>query len=1245
MTGVLRRRALLIGNEHYLDHRFAPLPSVRADVSLLGQVLSNRQIGAFTEVRPVADCTAERMCNEIGEFLESCDEDELALVYISGHGTRLVQSNGEFQFIATDSDFDNVATTAVGAGFVNTQLEQCVAPQKLLMIDCCRSGGFALGLRTDDRTAKGGIESRERAPVEGRGVFVLSSSRADEDSFAGSPDAAVISPSVFTGEIVEALRKGDAAKPETGEVTVDDLFDYVNQRMRARAAQVPVKSAVLVDDRIVIASRPQGPPTLTSVPRHTAGDSAPEPGEVKTPPQPTWHQLFAYYRRCLSTGHSTMPTLSVDDHGVSHVCLVGSEKFLSGSLDADHRVAVPAEAVHLVDQATAADDELWAGYPAVVLQNQTRSRKRTRRRFAPLLVRRVEVVPAEHGVRLEPTGPVVVHPGLIEERLGEGTANAFNEQYRPTWHAGQHALMANDIGKVLTQELEIECVQKLRPDQLADHIDADIPQDGARNAAVLFRVPRSGSPTTKLLDDFDSIEQQVDKIQGTALAALSPKPMERAAHQAETRPFQLATPLPCNEAQEAVLRSAMSQRLTIATGPPGTGKSQLVTNLVATAVTNNQTILVASTNNQAVDEVWDRCRKLSPGSIIRTGNVEYRKATDESLRSLLKAPVPEGTPATTAMALRHAGQLLSTQRVLLHDIAELELALLNAGRARELHAARLRLPVADLTSRLARTHPGSVARKAKRVSRARLFPATRQGRLLRRWGIPESDLPAAERCLALAEFALAEDHWRALRGRIDNVPEDAELLNGFRAAEYAVREASMTSLDHAVRSNASRGHRAIADLVDANADGRAWRAIKAALPVVPAWAVSTLSARYFTPAPALFDLVVIDEASQCSIPQILPLLFRARRALIIGDPMQLPHIAELDADEEARAARSSDVSLAWLESHRMSYRRHSAFRAGERAAGGHLLLDEHFRCHPSIAELVNGLFYNGQLTVMTDIRGRPTIADRAPIHWAHVAGAAEQPMSGKSWINRAEVNMVVTAVEFLLEPGRMAEGTTVGVVTPFKAQADIIRQRLGQGFEHVRVGTVHTFQGGECDIMFYSLVAAPEMPSGSIKWIDDQLNLWNVAITRARSHLVMVGNRDLWSRRRIGAALLDSAGNGAEPTGDTIFDDLYDRLFDLAGRRPGSKVELQEIVCGHRTDAVIHWDDDSKTAIMVDTGVADGRDHARHLRLMLTRRELREDSADRIASIRLPAWRLYDADRDGDGAAGPGEKSARRGRW
>lgn len=1230
MNRPIRRRALLLGVENYADNRFAPLPSIRADLSLLGQALLHRHIGAFTEVRPVIDCTAERMCTEIVEFLGSCDEDELALLYISGHGTRLVQVNSEFHFITTDTDFDKVAATAVGAQFVNDALESCPAPQKVLMIDCCQSGGFAVGLRAADRddgaTAKGGTAPAPSPVLRSNGVFVLSSSRATEASFAGSPESTVITPSLFTGAVVETLVNGDAARPETGEVTVDDLFEYVNQRLRVDAKQVPVKSAVQVDDRIVIASRPQGPATLTPVPRHADTGTVPEVVPTKDT-RPTWPQLLDYYRRCLTTGHSEFSILSVAEHGESYVCLRGSEFFLSGTVEDDHRVPVPDEAREFVDDVTAADDELWAGYPAVVLQSGQNSKNGARHRFAPLLLRKVEVVQTADGTRLEPTGRVIAHPELIEICLGKDTAADFNAAYRPTWHARQPAAMANDIGKLLEFDLGLACVQPLRPSQLAEYIDVDTPNEGARNVAVLCRVPNGPSPVSKLLDDFDDLVEQTDRIPDTALSALDPEKLHRAS-ETDTS-FQLVTPLQCNEAQEAVIRSAMRNRLTVATGPPGTGKSQLVTNLVATALANNSTVLVASTNNRAVDEVWDRCERLASGSLVRTGSRLYRSGTSEALRGLLAARAAEWNPATAMAALRQAEYAHRAQRDLLATTGELEHRLLTTGRAREDSARNLGVSVVDLLSRLEQKPLEAAAREANRAVRARFFARYRRARLLRRWEIPvENDNALADRCAALAGFFEAEKAWRIARARLEELPDDTELSKRLHTAESGLRHASEVALETCTRTAALQGRGRIIDLIEATEDGRAWRAVRAALPYVRGWAVSTLSARYFPPTPALFDLVVIDEASQCAIPQILPLLFRARRAVIIGDPMQLPHIAEIGPEQEIHSAHEAGFGLGWLETNRMSYRRHSAFRACERAAGGHLLLDEHFRCHPKIAELVNGLFYDGRLTVLTDIRGRPTITNRDAIHWTHVEGNAEQPRSGKSWINRAEAGKVVEAVKFLLPPGgAAADQPSIGVVTPFKAQADMIRSELGEGFEHVRIGTVHTFQGGECDFIFYSLVAAPNMPRGSIEWIDRQLNLWNVAITRARSHLIVVGDRALWAERQIGAALLDAAGNTQEdPGAGTAPDELQDRLFTLLGGA-GGRVTLRREVRGHLTDAVVENSAGVETAVVLDRGMREGEDPARHLRLMLRHRDIRVDPEHPTGAVRIPAWTLYHSGR------------------
>ncbi|MEV0403005.1 AAA domain-containing protein [Actinoallomurus sp. NPDC050550] len=1229
MTRLTRRRALLIGNENYDDGRFARLPSTQADIWQLKQVLEHRNIGAFLDVRSVADLSAEEMQVEIGTFLEGCDEDELALLYISGHGTRLVQSGGEFFFIAKDTDFERVAETGVSAGFVNEVLEQCVAPQKVVMIDCCRSGGFAVGLRTSDR--QHAAKSGEKAPLTSRGVYVLSSSRAGEDSYAGAETLDGVQPSAFTAEVVEALRTGKVGKDGTGDVSVDALFEYVNRHMRAgQSKQIPVKSAYGVDDIIVMAGCPLGAaPRLVPLTRKPAGPTAPAGSQAPkaTRSQPTWSDLLGYYRECVLSDQAEPSLMSVTDYGTSYVCLTGSERFLSGDLDNDHCATVPPEAAALIQAAEEQDAELWTGYPAVVLHRTRSGRQERTPRFAPMLMRRVEAVYEEGVVRLKPYGPVLPHPDLARQRLGAEGADELADTYQPTWHAGQHDRMAVDIRNLLTQEYELPNVQELEPDRLADRIDVDTPTDGARNAAVLFLTPRDPDVMTRgLLRDFADIAKKTEKIKVTALAALSPNPAERAEPSPERAPetVRLVTPLPCNEAQSAVLRAAMTRRLTVATGPPGTGKSQLVANLVATAVAAGQRVLVASTNNDAVDEVCRRCEGLTPGSIVRTGSSRHREIELAALNKLRAATVPERNVETARAHLDVVTEDLERERERLAYTARTERTLRQAGQAREEHAARLRLPVPDLAARLESVrHLDGLVRKAERAASARLLGEWRRGRLLRRYGIPPHPGATADACAALAGFADAEMTWQAERRQMAVGPDDHGLATSLATAESATRAASAALLDSAVRSAARNGKQLIDGLVRArDADGSDWPAVRAVLPAVRGWAVTSLSARRFPSDPALFDLVIIDEASQCAIPHVLPLLFRARRALIIGDLMQLAHITTIGSEREGLIRREAGLRSAWLEKYRLTFRRHSAFHAAERAAGGSLLLDEHFRCDPQIAAFANHQFYDGQLVVLTDVRNRPSLPERPAIVWSNVEGNAARPRSGGSWVNQEEVQRVVESVQYLLR--QLPPDATVGVVTPYKAQAEAVKRQLGRDRERVRVGTVHTFQGGERDVMIFSLVAGQGMPDNSIRWVDRQLNMWNVAITRARSHLIVVGDSARWhSRGGVGAALRAAAsavdGDGLGEDGQKS-GELMKRLFrSLSAGVSGGTVELGGTVNGHPVDALVRMDGRA-TAILLDPGPDEGTDEARHLRLMLRRRELL-DGQD--AAVRVPAWKLY----------------------
>lgn len=1223
MSSPIGKRALLIGTEAYQDSHFAPLPCTRADTAQLRRVLEHPAIGAFDGIEVVADPTASIMREAITAFLEGLGHDELGLLYISGHGVRLSQTTGEFFFIASDTELATVERTGVGASFVNEQLEQCRAPQKVAILDCCQSGGFSLGFRTRDAKSA----SIPTAPLNSRGVYIISSSGADESSYGGGTSVSDPLPSVFTEELVEALQTGRGDTGNDGIVSVDELFHYVNKQVRKRelsTPQTPVISADKVNSRIDLARcyvGPPLPPVATLDPPQPTPPHSPTNRTDSKNSQELWPMLLDYYRKCIKASISSMPLISLDEVDERYVCLPGTERLLSGDLDDTGSIPLPEEAADLVEQAIREDTELWYGYPAVVLMTKPNGESYRTPRFAPLFIRQVEVVADAQGPRLKPYGEPKPHPQLAADRLDADAAKEMIRTYQSHWQGGMHSQLVQEI-RAFLRELALSDVQPLRPDDLEPNIDIRTPVQGARNAAVLFLVSHENQASTGLLKDLNYIVDNIDAINRTALGSL----LDVLAAQQEraTTDWQQVAPLPLNEGQQDVLRSAMTHRLTVATGPPGTGKSQLVANLVATAISNGQKVLVASTNNRAVDEVWERCDGLVPGSVVRTGSKSgeknYREEERAALQKLLDV-APSATNVGTARSrLLRATNALGSVVAKIAEKAKLERELLRIAENREAAAKQLgRTPKELCTHFDDDVDLDDLARRARRAANARIFGRWRRSRFLRsvRW---DAELPT-DACSMIDNWAKAEQRWRTEGDMISRLPEDDTQKRALDDQHENVREWSRQLLESVVYNEARAGKQKILSLIQATASPQSdWKEVRSALKYVQGWAVTNLSVRRFPTQPGLFDLVIVDEASQCSIPQVFSVLFRAKRALIIGDPMQLAPVIDLKPAQEAEIRREVGVSASRLEKHRLTYHRHSAFHAFETGARGSLLLDEHFRCHPTIAAVSNEQFYGGKLTVLTDVTKLRRLPRRA-ILWAHVSGDGCCRRGG-SWVNEAEAELVQRSVEYLLE--QLPTGSNVGVVTPFAAQATLLKQHW-QGDDRVRVGTVHTFQGAQRDAMVFSLVAGKGMRSKTRSWLSGELNLWNVAITRARSHLVVVGDRDLWSKEGgIGYILINAAEESPEDRSNGVdaLDPLLMRLDARLNISSNIQVELLKTLDGYCVDAVV-LNGVTTTAVLLDRGYGDIAP-ARHLRLQYERQRLLAEPNRTRRAERIPAWRLFD---------------------
>ncbi|MEV5170246.1 AAA domain-containing protein [Streptomyces flaveolus] len=1280
------RHALLVGVSTYDSEAYQNLSAVRADLHYMRAVLENTEIGMYNECAVAAEPTRAEMLHAVETFLEARQPSETALLYFSGHG-EYCEQDGQLYFLTRDTDPADLPGTAVPAEFLERMLQSCRAASKLVLLDCCSSGSVVQGW-----TAKGpsGEPDRPAASTLLRptGVYFITASDALQAASAMAPPGSSLGTSRFTGEIVEGLRNGRIK--EGGWITPDDLFDYLTAQMTRDGVpeeQRPTKSTIRATRTLPFARSVARPVRLPAPPRDAGEAARRSPALLKARTLAEADErdgvdaqrLLRYYADCL-TAQAAAGMRPDRDSGRNEKYFLlaqGEETIQSGrgpDIVAPGSLPRPQNGRTGPGTEAGTRQEYWYGYPAITLPARDGGRgRRATVELAPLIVQQMELAPDEDGRDvLRPSGVPSLHSGVVSELLDAGDAADLVARWQPAWQEGNDAQMLRAVRELL-DELGLPELEPLDPSALSDRTVMQALRPGAHNAAVLL-VPSGAEAmaTQALVDNLLQISTRTEQIAGTALEALLGGGAGQAPATAAD-PVAPVAPGPCNESQEQVISSAMTRPLTVATGPPGTGKSEVVTAVVTTCVAARQSVLVASTNNEAVNVVAERCDDIAPGLLMRTGNAEALEREAAKLERLLAEPVeePRRGSATVGGELRNTRGTADRLRAeATHRVVE-ETRLLALLRDREERTAALELPLSLLEEAWAADGNGLApldrwADRARRTAGARWWQlgAWRRGRALAAlvaavaehpggsgpaWPQWATERPVPPELLeSLAGIVSVEREVRELAREHGEWDEDglkasraatAEALSGL-SAELS-RALSAETLDRATGLMNQR-------LQALRRRSGYQRSQKNLMTHIKGWAVSTHSVRQLELAPKLFDLVVIDEASQCSIPSVLPLLFRARRALIIGDPMQLGHIPGVSPQQERQARTRAGLSAAQLEHRRLAYHVYSSYHAAEQHGDGALLLDEHYRCHPRIADVVNGHCYGGRLRVLTDVRRQVPAhdpvgaADPAPaLGWVDVpSGESARGGDGRSWRNAAETEAVRRVVDGLL--AGLAPDATVGVVTPFRAQKETLA-RMWRDDDRVRVGTVHTFQGGQRDVMVLSPVAAPNTPPRTTHWVASQVNLWNVAVTRAKSQLITVGGHAFWQEQSGLPALLaarsaplGAGGDGtaaeAGPWGPVTEarEDLADRLQRYLTGCGITDLERAALVGGHPVD-LLFTDAGENTAVLIDPGPRPGEDPARHLRLNHARGDLltglpsggRGAKACPVSrTVRVPAWRI-----------------------
>jgi hypothetical protein len=253
------RIALIVASDSYTDPGLQRLRAPASDAQALAGVLRDPDIGGF-EVRTLLNEPAHEVTLAVEEFFADRRPDDLLLLHFSCHGVK--DEGGELYFAAANTRMRRLAATAVPAEFVNRRMGRSRSRRIVLLLDCCYAGAFERGM-----TARAGAGMDIEEQFGGRGRAVITASSAMEYAFEGDElaDARQQAPSVFTSALVEGLETGEADRDQDGLVALDELYDYVYDRVRAVTPnQTPGKWTFGVQGELVIARRSR--PVTTPAP-------------------------------------------------------------------------------------------------------------------------------------------------------------------------------------------------------------------------------------------------------------------------------------------------------------------------------------------------------------------------------------------------------------------------------------------------------------------------------------------------------------------------------------------------------------------------------------------------------------------------------------------------------------------------------------------------------------------------------------------------------------------------------------------------------------------------------------------------------------------------------------------------------------------------------------------------------------------------------------------------------------------
>ncbi|MCR5308569.1 MAG: hypothetical protein K6E21_00460 [Bacilli bacterium] len=511
--------------------------------------------------------------------------------------------------------------------------------------------------------------------------------------------------------------------------------------------------------------------------------------------------------------------------------------------------------------------------------------------------------------------------------------------------------------------------------------------------------------------------------------------------------------------QLRVIYNSMVNHVTFVKGPPGTGKTETIFNVLLSAYANNKNVLVCSNNNHPVNDIFEKMVNSFSRKNAETGEIE-----------------------------------------------KVNFPIIRIGNNEENFNTLIRLKfILDYAQKNRKIFTQDSFTEQTKNKLMKGYSELRN--LLKAYEIKVETQETADKLLSYRSFAISDKvieqidkHYQI---QLDKANEIKQITDK-EVAQYTISANEDTNFQNYIFYSAlgkfkkllSSPYKDLREIIESddtesasiklNKYLREDENLKKFLNVFPIVVCTNLSCDKLGSPSSHFDLCIMDEAGQCNIANSLIPIVRADDLLLVGDTNQLQPVTVLETNV------NDDLMNKYGIKNEYNYINNSILSTYLKKDNNSksILLRYHYRCGMKIADFINNRYYEKQLKLLNETKGNLVYVD------VENNQRAEERNSYDS-----EAKEIVK----IIKEGKYKD---VGIVTPFVNQAALINMYLSSnGITDVKAGTIHTLQGSEKSTIIFSSALSLKTSKKTFEWIKNNHELINVAVTRAKKTLIYVGDK------------------------------------------------------------------------------------------------------------------------------------------